>query len=273
MPMSRLVQRGPVVDAVAGHRHHVAAGLQRAGDAQLVLGRDPGEHDAVAVEQRAEQLLVVGQVRALERPGRPASRRPDLGGDRASRRRVVAGDHRDPDAGAAGRRRCAVGTLGRGGSSRPSRPSSSRSSSAVVAELVAVDRRRPAGGDGEHPQPAAAPSHRRASCGAGGVVAAGEHGVRRALDGQHVADDDRHAAAARVERESAHAGSRPRRRGVDAEPAGERVDRRLHRVALRRPTGRRARTARPVEQRPRPRASGRSSGGRRRRRRSAAVGS
>ena len=39
-PMSASLQRRAVVHAVAGHGHHVAAALQRPGDAQLVLGRD-----------------------------------------------------------------------------------------------------------------------------------------------------------------------------------------------------------------------------------------
>jgi hypothetical protein len=40
------VQGGAVVDAVAGHGDDVASGLQGAGDAQLVLGYDPGQDHA-----------------------------------------------------------------------------------------------------------------------------------------------------------------------------------------------------------------------------------
>ena len=58
----RLAQRGRVVDAVAGHGHDVAAAAQRRGDAQLVLGGDPGDHRAVAVQERPEHAVVGGQV-------------------------------------------------------------------------------------------------------------------------------------------------------------------------------------------------------------------
>ena len=78
MPMSASLQRRAVVDAVAGHRHDVAACLQGPGDAQLVLRRDPGDDDAVAVEQRAEQLLVRRAGRRLRATSAVRAEQPDL---------------------------------------------------------------------------------------------------------------------------------------------------------------------------------------------------
>ena len=96
------VQGRAVVDAVAGHGDDVAPGLQRVGDAQLVLGLDPGDDDAVAVEQGTEQLLVAG--RSL--PSSTIRSGPSSPTSAAIARAVagmVAGDHGDPDAGPAAR--------------------------------------------------------------------------------------------------------------------------------------------------------------------------
>ena len=72
-----LVERRAVVDAVAGHGHHVPPSSQRPRDPQLVLRRHPGDHDAVVVDQRPEHAVVVGQLVAVEdrvvRPSRPTS--------------------------------------------------------------------------------------------------------------------------------------------------------------------------------------------------------
>ena len=54
-----LAQGRGVVDAVAGHGHDVAAALQRAHDADLVLGGDPGAHPDVV--EPAGELGVVGR--------------------------------------------------------------------------------------------------------------------------------------------------------------------------------------------------------------------
>ena len=100
-PMSASLQGRPVVDAVAGHRHDVAAGLQRPGDPQLVLRRDPADHDAVAVQQRAEDVRRPPgrSVPSSTSSGEPI--RPISPGDRGRGDGVVAGDHGDLDAGAA----------------------------------------------------------------------------------------------------------------------------------------------------------------------------
>ena len=122
MPMSAAWQRGPVVDAVAGHRDDVATRLERTGDAELVLGRDPGDHDAVVVEQCAAAPARRRAGRRRSSTGLPALRQPDLPRDRRRRRRMVAGDHRDADAGATARGDRGRGLV-RGGSSSPTSPS------------------------------------------------------------------------------------------------------------------------------------------------------
>ena len=78
-------------------------------------------------------VLVVGQVLAHDH-GALADRETDLPSDGQCRRRVVAGDHRDTDPGATARRRARLAVPGRGGSSRPISPRSSRSRSRPSAE-------------------------------------------------------------------------------------------------------------------------------------------
>ena len=94
----RRLQRGRVVDAVAGHGDDLAIGLQRIDDPQFLLGHDAREdgHDLHALRQlgiaHALELAAGHDVLGLEL---------GLRGDRARRCRVVAGDHDDPDAGRA----------------------------------------------------------------------------------------------------------------------------------------------------------------------------
>jgi hypothetical protein len=90
-----LAQGGCVVDAVPGHRDHVAAGLQRAHDPDLVLGGDPGDHADVV--EPAGQLGVVGH-RVQLGSGHRLAGDAQVGGDGAGGHRVVAGDHPYPDA-------------------------------------------------------------------------------------------------------------------------------------------------------------------------------
>ena len=107
-----LVQRRAVVDTVAGHRHDVAALPQGRSDAQLVFGRHAGDDHAVAVDERSEHLLVIGELGSHEH-GCTFDRQPDLAGDRQRGGGVVAGDHGDADAGAP-----TGGDRGAGGGSR-----------------------------------------------------------------------------------------------------------------------------------------------------------
>ena len=71
----------------------------------LSSGDDPGDHHAVAVDQRAELGVVGGEVVAQRRPSSSPVEQPDLAGDGQGRRRVVAGDHRRPGCRPGGRRR------------------------------------------------------------------------------------------------------------------------------------------------------------------------
>ena len=61
-PMLALSQCGRVVDPVTGHGDDVPAGLQCLDETQLLLGRDPGEHDRV-VDRLG--VVVGGQRRQL----------------------------------------------------------------------------------------------------------------------------------------------------------------------------------------------------------------
>ena len=89
------LQRRGVVDAVAGHRDHVALLLEQPDQADLVLGRHPRDHPDLV--ELAQELLVAhrGELGAGDRPALDA----ELAGDRGGRRGVVAGDHPDPDPG------------------------------------------------------------------------------------------------------------------------------------------------------------------------------
>ena len=86
-----VLQREHVVDAVAGHRHDVAARLQRLHHRPLLVRRDPAEHGrrlehvGELATGRVGQLAGVDQVLGAGEPGPPA--------DCADGARVVAGDH------------------------------------------------------------------------------------------------------------------------------------------------------------------------------------
>ncbi len=72
----RLLERGRVVHAVAGHRDHVAARLERLHEAQLLLGRHAREH--VGVVGRGDELGVLQRrhLGAGQGPGRSPSSPP-----------------------------------------------------------------------------------------------------------------------------------------------------------------------------------------------------
>ena len=91
-PMSARAQRGRVVHAVAGHRHDLAALLQRPDDPDLVLGRHARVHPHVAHPLAQRLTRECGQLR----PGqhRPVSVvDPQAAGDGSRGGGVVAGDH------------------------------------------------------------------------------------------------------------------------------------------------------------------------------------
>ena len=88
------LQRRRVVHAVAGHRDDFAERVERAHDPELVL-RAHARVDVRAGGRRGEiGVGHPGQVRADQR-ALAAGCDPQLGRDRRSRRRVVAGDHHD----------------------------------------------------------------------------------------------------------------------------------------------------------------------------------
>ncbi len=124
-----LPQCGPVVHAVAGHRDHVPTRPECPSDPELVLGRHPGDHHAVAIDERAEHLLVGGQLGAgqHESVGRSQARLVGDGLERLSAESPVIIATLMPARRQAAR---ASRASGRGGSSKASRPSSSRSASA-----------------------------------------------------------------------------------------------------------------------------------------------
>ena len=64
--MSGLLEGRAVVDAVAGHRHDVAAVLEQAGHPEFLFRGDPADHHTVAVQQRRQDGVVLGQVVALQ---------------------------------------------------------------------------------------------------------------------------------------------------------------------------------------------------------------
>ena len=200
--MSASWSAGPVVDAVAGHRHDVTPGLQRPRDPQLVLGGDSAEHDAVAVQQLAEHRVVLGQRDALE-DDRVVADEADLPGDRRRGGRVIAGHHGELDP------------------RSPSRPDGVRhlrtrrvleTDEAEQLEVAlrllcgrgGLDANRIPPGDGKHPEPPR--GHRVELCrGLGDQTAraAGQHGIGSALDQKLPFGEHRLTSTGGVEREPA----------------------------------------------------------------------
>jgi hypothetical protein len=88
-PMSARVERGGVVDAVAGHGDDVALALEHVDEAHLVLRCDPCD-DADVPDLGVE--LFVAQGRELG-AGKGTALDSELSGNRGRRRHVVAGDH------------------------------------------------------------------------------------------------------------------------------------------------------------------------------------
>src|SRR5690606_33659507 len=94
------LQRWRVVDAIACHRHDFAVGLKCVDDPQLVCRRDSGVDRALPY--RLLKLLVVHPVQLGTGDCDGIMRDAEFLGDRRGGARVVARDHYDPDAGAAG---------------------------------------------------------------------------------------------------------------------------------------------------------------------------
>ena len=96
MLMSGL-ERGRVVDAVAGHRDDLAERLERMHEAQLLLRCDSREH--VDVLDAPRQLGIVEQLEISAGQHVVRGAQPDLATDVARGARVIAGHHHDAHAG------------------------------------------------------------------------------------------------------------------------------------------------------------------------------
>jgi len=95
-PNVGLLEGRRIIDAVAGHRHHLALALQGAHQAQFLFRFDPGEDIDGQRGFGQRRVVKPGQVAAGQHPfGGEA----DLPGDGLGGDGVVAGDHLDPDAG------------------------------------------------------------------------------------------------------------------------------------------------------------------------------
>ena len=147
-----LLQRGGVVDGVAGHRHDQPLLLHQPGEAELVLRRDPAEDVQLGEPaRRAPRRVSACSSVPLIAPGPEPERLADrLGGDG-----VVAGDHAHVDA----RRRAPSATAAFAvGAQRVDDPDHADEREVVRerhrvgghrVELVVVDE---AGREGEHAQ-------------------------------------------------------------------------------------------------------------------------
>jgi len=98
MPIFAAFSEGASIDAVTGHRHDLAIGLQRIDDPQFLLGHRAGED-----RRRSHALFKIGVAHGFELGAGEdiAGLEIGLGGDRARCLRIVAGDHDDADAGGA----------------------------------------------------------------------------------------------------------------------------------------------------------------------------
>ena len=137
-----LLEGERVVDAVAGHGHDVAAGLQGVDHGPLLLGRDPAEH-AVGLEHVGQ---VVGVVAASWRAstGWSAPGTPQARATAPTVRRVVARDDLDGHAlRGRSRRWCRAPRPAAARRAPPARPARGRSGSSVAGQPVG-GRRPPA---------------------------------------------------------------------------------------------------------------------------------
>ena len=108
--MSAALIAGRVVDAVAGHGHHIALFLERLGQQYLVLGCDPAHHADVVDPLQAFWFGQGGEISAQDR----LARYVELLGDSGSGDDVVAGHHPHPDVSLVCARHCGLRLLPRG---------------------------------------------------------------------------------------------------------------------------------------------------------------
>ena len=96
-PMSGALERRCIVHTVARHRNHVVLLLECGHDAELVLGRHPGEHRHVT--HGGGELLVVEMIEFGADEHAIGVGDAELGGDRHGGQGVVPRDHHRPDPG------------------------------------------------------------------------------------------------------------------------------------------------------------------------------
>ena len=197
MPMSACLRAGGIIHTVAGHRHHLAVGLEGLHQLQFLGRCHPGKHvhpihacgDAIRTQCR--QLAAIDRRQLFTLTGRSAAD-AHLAGDGPSGFQVVAGDHLHRDA-------CRLaGRHGpdRLGTGRIQHPLQTKEIE-ILGHMVVfqLELRRPglADGKGEHPLPTGGHSrhgrlHRRSVQGLGPApaieltTAAIEHGFHRALE-------------------------------------------------------------------------------------------
>ena len=122
------LERGRVVDAVAGHRDDRAVALERLDDPQLVLGID------ARVDRDRRHASAASSSSDMARSSAPVTARAvaadaEFPGDHRRGARMIAGDHDRADAGAPCARATASFASSRGGSIIPIRPANTRSCS------------------------------------------------------------------------------------------------------------------------------------------------
>ena len=98
MPIFAAFSEGASIDAVTGHRHDLAIGLQRIDDPQFLFGHRAGEDC-----RGSHGLQKIGLAHGFELGAGEdiAGLEIGLGGNRTRCLRIVTGDHDDADAGGA----------------------------------------------------------------------------------------------------------------------------------------------------------------------------
>ena len=188
--------RRGVVDAVAGHRHHVAERLERLHDPQLVLGRDAGI-DPGRRRHAAERRVVAAIDRGARDHAVGPLHEPQLPPHGERRCRVIPRDHHRPDAGGTaavdGGPRLVAGRIDHADEPHVHEPALERRRIAgerfVAGHLSPGDREHPQGPVGEPgrggedlPSPFGGEGHHHAVSLL--EAAGGEHRLRRPLRGQ-----------------------------------------------------------------------------------------
>ena len=92
------LERGAVVDAVAGHRHDVAPGLERPHDLVLLGRRHPREHVDLAHDAAQGVGIQARELAGLEHAHLTLAQQAERPAHGHRRQSLVAGDHHRPDA-------------------------------------------------------------------------------------------------------------------------------------------------------------------------------